>query len=222
MGQLAVEWHHTARAIRWGPWLLAVGASTAVLVILGDGPSALPLQLTAFLLGASSAFAVDDATGEILSSSPRSLWSRRLARLAVVVPATAAVWGLALLADLPSNLGEGLAFTAMMAGFFGLALGAAAVGCRVAGWTHGGVVAAPTLVVALILSSTLPPSLRLMPTGDVPGGMPAIWTRWGLVCLIGGLVLRLASTDPAGRRLASFAPRRHGPPRAPRSLTGPS
>ena len=77
--------------------------------------------------------------------------------------------------------------------------------------------AGPTLVVALILSSTLPPSFRPMPTGDVPGGMPAIWFR-GVVCLVGGLVLRLASTDPASRRPVSVAPRRPRPPRAPGSL----
>lgn len=192
----AAEWRHTARAVRWGPMGGAVAASSVLITALGRGASTLPLQMTAFLLGAAAAFAVDDPAGESLAVSPRSLWSRRVVRLAVVVPVTGIMWFLALLADPPESVGDGLALTATSAGFLGLGLGAAAAGCRVAGWTLGGTIAGPSLVVTVILSSTLPPAWRPLPTGDVPGGFPVICARWAVAALIGLVALRLASADP--------------------------
>lgn len=192
----AAELRHTARAIRWGPMAGAVAASSVLITTLGRGASTLPLQMTAFLLGAAAAFAVDDPAGESLAASPRSLWSRRVVRLAVIVPLTGIMWFLALLADPPESAGEGLALTATSVGFLGLGLGAAAAGCRVAGWTQGGTIAGPSLVVGIILSSTLPPVWRPLPTGDVPGGFPAISARWAVAALIGIVTLRLASNDP--------------------------
>jgi hypothetical protein len=192
----AAEWWHTARAVRWGPMGGAVAASSVLITTLGRGASTLPLQMTAFLLGAAAAFAVDDPAGESLAASPRSLWSRRVVRLAVVVPVTGIIWFLALLADPPESAGEGLALTATSVGFLGLGLGAAAAGCRVAGWTLGGTIAGPSLVVVVILSSTLPPGWRPLPTGDVPGGFPVICARWAVAALVGLVALRLASADP--------------------------
>ncbi len=192
----AAEWRHTARALRWGPMVGAVAASSVLVAAYGRGATTLPLQMTAFLLGAAAAYAVDDPAGESLAASPRSLWSRRVARLAVVVPVTGIMWFLAMLADPPESVGEGLALTATSAGFLGLGLGAAAVGCRVAGWTLGGSIAGPSVVVTVILSSTLPPGLRPLPTGDVPGGFPVICARWAVAALIGLVALRVASADP--------------------------
>lgn len=184
------------RATRWAPWLLAATISLVLVLLHSDGPVATPLQLSAFLLGAGAGFALDDPAAESLAPSPTTLRRRHGVRVAFITLATAlATLVLGSLAH-PSGVGETGALVAMTAGLLGLNLGASGVAGRLSEWRHGGLVSSPVVLILVIASSTLPPAWRPLPTGDIPGGWPAIWTRWTLACLLGLLLLGHSCRDP--------------------------
>ena len=198
-------WRFTLRATRWAPWLLAATASLVLVLLHFDGPVALPLQLSAFLLGAGAGFALDDPAAETLAPSPTSLQRRHGVRVVGVVTATALAALVLGSVARPSGVGETGALVAMAAGLQGLNLGVSAMAGRFSGWRHGGLVSSPVVLMLVIASSMLPPVWRPLPTGDIPGGWPAIWTRWTLACLCGFLLLAHSCRDPA--RPAVFARR---------------
>jgi hypothetical protein len=189
-------------SIRVVPWQAPVTASAvsvlAVGVGLGQG-TALPLQVAGILLAASAAFALDDPAFEFLAASPTSLMKRRLARLIVVISALTALWTVLLLWRRPADLQETWTLVVMFAGLLALSVGAsAAAGRRTGGW--GAAVAAPCLLLALAVSSAIPPHWRPLPLGDIPGGWAALQARWTAACLTGALVLVVSSRDPMSRR----------------------
>lgn len=88
-----------------------------------------------------------------------------------------------------------LTLAAMFAGLVGLTLGIAGVAAHRTGG-RGGAVAAPVLMLALIVSAIFPPQWRPLPLGDVPGGWPALQVRWSTAAVIGALVLLATCRDP--------------------------
>ena len=189
-------WRFTLRATRWAPWLVAATVSLGLVLLHSDGPVATPLQISAFLLGAGAGFAMDDPAAETFGPSPTTLRRRHGVRVAGIALATAlAALTLGSLAR-PSGAGETGALVAMTAGLLGLNLGVSGMAGRLSGWRHGGLVSSPVVLILVISSSMLPPAWRPLPTGDIPGGWPAIWTRWTLACLLGLLLLARACRDP--------------------------
>jgi hypothetical protein len=124
---------------------------------------------------------------------------RRISRLTVVMPITLIVWAM-LVSQGVSGSQETLTLVAMFAGLAGLTLGIAGVAAHQTGG-RGGAVAAPALLLALVVSSVFPPPWRPLPLGDVPGGWPALQARWSTAAAIGTLVLLASCRDPARRRL---------------------
>jgi hypothetical protein len=151
------------------------------------------------LLAAAAGFAFDDPSHETLAASPSSLIRRRLGRLGIVIPAVSVLW-IALVSQGVSGRQETLTLAAMFAGLVGLTLGIAGVAAHRTGG-RAGAVAAPVLLLALIVSAVFPPRWRPLPLGDVPGGWPALQARWSTAAVIGTLVLLTSCRDPARRRL---------------------
>jgi hypothetical protein len=191
------RWRYTWRATHVAPWLLGAAISLLLALVHSHGPVAAPLQIGAFLLGAGAGFVTDDPAAETLAPSPTTLRARQGLRVAGAALATAlAAVVLASLAR-PSGIGEAGALVAMTAGILGLNLGVSGVAGRRRGWRHGGLVSGPAVLFVVIASSALPPQWRLLPTGDIPGGWPAICTRWALASLLGLLLLAYSLRDPA-------------------------
>jgi len=185
---------YTAMTIPWHPMVIATVVGAAV---LASGHARLVVIPTT-LLAAAAGFAFDDSSYETLAASPSSLIRRRLGRLIVVIPPTIILWT-ALVSQGVNGRQETLTLVAMFAGLVGLTLGIAGVAALRTGG-RGGAVAAPVLLLALIVSAVFPPLWRPLPLGDVPGGWPALQTRWSTAAVIGTLVLLVSSRDPARRR----------------------
>jgi len=186
---------YTAMTIPWHPMVIATVVGAAV---LASGHARLVVIPTT-LLAAAAGFAFDDPSQEIVAASPSSLLHRRLGRLIVVIPPTIILWT-TLVSQGVSGIDEALTLAAMFIGMVGVTFGIAGVAAHRTGG-RGGAVAAPVLLLALIISALFPPRWRPLPLGDVPGGWPALQARWSAAALIGALVLLVSSRDPARRRL---------------------
>lgn len=189
----------TVRAVHWPAPAIACTVSVLAVVLGSWGALAPPMQLAGILLAASAAFALDDPAFGLLASSPTPLPVRRLWRLAVVVPVLVVVWaGLLVWLD-PTDRQETLTLAVMFAGLLGLSVGVSAVaGTRTGG--RGGAIAAPSLLVAIVLSSIVPPQWRPLPLGDIPGGWFALQSRWAAACLVGLAAFAWASRSPVSMR----------------------
>ena len=139
---------------------------------------------------------MDGPAAETLAPSPTTLRRRHGIRSRIALATALAALLLGSLGR-PSGVGEALALVVMTAGFLGLNLGGSAVAGRLSGWRHGGLVASPVVLILVIVSSRFPPVWRPLPTGDIPGGWAAIWTRWALAGLLGLLLLAQPLRDPA-------------------------
>ena len=185
---------YTVMTIPWHPMIVAAMVGAAV-VIAGH---ARLVMIPSTLLAAAAGFAFDDPSHEILAASPASLIRRRLSRLAIVMPPTIILWA-TLVSQGVTGRQETLTLAAMFTGLMGLTLGIAGVAAHRTGG-QGGAVAAPVLLLILVVSAIFPPRWRPLPLGDVPGGWPAIQARWSTAALIGTLVLLVSSRDPARQR----------------------
>lgn len=195
---------YTVMAIPWGAPLIAA-AVTTVLAVSGAGDNkAFPLQVGAVLLAGAAGFALDDPAFELLAASPTSLWRRRIGRIAVVLPPTIVLWALMALIVGSEGVEPTLTLVAILAGALGLALGiSGVVGHRTRG--RGGPFTAPVLLMAIIVSGVLPPALRPLPMGDIPGGWPALQVRWATAAVVGVIALLISSRDVVHRRIRSGA-----------------
>jgi hypothetical protein len=166
------------------------------------------VMIPSTLLAAAAGFAFDDSSHETLAASPSSLIRRRLGRLIVVIPPTIILWA-TLVSQGVNGRQETLTLVAMFAGLVGLTLGIAGVAAhRTDG--RGGAVAAPVLLLALVVSAIVPPRWRPLPLGDVPGRWPALQTRWSTAAAIGTLVLLASCRDPARSQLLRYPTDRPG------------
>jgi len=189
----------TARTIPWLPSVAAAGVATVVVVARLADDAAFPLQIASVLLASGLGYVLDDPSFEVLGSSTTPLWRRRMDRLIVALPPTVVVF-LTLLAW-HGTIGrqETLALVVMFVGLVGMALGIAGVAVRRSGRGLGGIVVAPTLFVALILSTMVAPRWRPLPMGDVPGGWQPIYLRWAAAAVVGLVALAVSSRDRAAR-----------------------
>jgi len=188
---------YAAHSVPWFPPLLAGLVSTLVVAARHGHEAAAPLEAVAIALACGAGFAFDDPAFQVLAASPTPLWRRRLLRLLVVMPPTVLLWLLLLRWQGTASSQETLALAAQFAGLVGLSLGVAGVASRSSSRGVGGIAVAPTLFVALILSTTLPPRWRPLPLGDIPGGWLPIYLRWTAAAVIGALISLLSSRDPA-------------------------
>lgn len=194
------KFRYSARAMVWWAPAIALGLSVILVAVRRGEGVTLTAQATAILMAMSVGFALDDPSYELVAPSPSSLLHRRRWRVLVIVPPTAVAWMALVWWQGPSDSEETWVLAAMFAGLVGLSLGVAgAAGRRSRG--RGGPVVAPIILVALILSSALPPRWRPMPMGDVPGGWSALYIRWWSVAVVGVLMLLVSSRDPARRRV---------------------
>jgi multisubunit Na+/H+ antiporter MnhB subunit len=187
------------RAMPWIPLTVAAVLSAAVTFIGRDETTPWPLQVSAFLIASAAGFALDDPARESVDASPTSLRRRRAQRVVLVTVPTAILWLCLFWLKKPTSGMEAAALTATAFGLFGLSMAIASLRERATTWVRGGMAVAPTLVVALISSSILPPRWRPLPTGDIPGGWSAICTRWVIAGLLGLAVFVWSSRDPAVR-----------------------
>lgn len=189
---------HTVRAVAWqSPLLASVVATLAVAVGPGQD-TALPLQVAAVVLAASAAFAFDDPAFEMVAALPSTLAARRTVRLLLVTGALWAVWVSLLGWRHPAAAQEVWTLMAMFGGLFGLSVGiSGAAGRRTGG--RGAAMTGPTLLLALVASSVVPPRWRPLPLGDVPGGWAALQVRWSAAALLGASLLSVSSRDALAR-----------------------
>jgi hypothetical protein len=187
----------TLRTIRWLPLIAAWIVGTAVVVLLREREAASTLQAVAILFACGAGYAFDDPAAELLTASPTSLLRRRIARLALVLPPTVAIWLVLVGVQGPASGAELWALVALFAGLLGLSLSIAGVAERRSPAGRGGIVAAPALFVLLVASSLVPPRWRPLPMGDVPGGWGPIYLRWSAAAAIGLFVLLWSSRDRA-------------------------
>lgn len=180
--------------IPWHPMVIATVVGAAV---LASGHARL-VVIPSTLLAAAAGFTFDDPSHEIVAASPSSLIWRRFSRLIVVMPPTIILWT-TLVSQGVNGRQETLTLAAMFGGLVGVTLGIAGVAAHRTGG-RGGAVAAPVLLLALIISALFPPRWRPLPLGDVPGGWPALQARWSAAALIGAVVLLVSSRDPARRQ----------------------
>lgn len=186
-----VSLRYTAMAIPWQPSAIAAGVSLALVAT-----DRVPFVMATILLSTATAYCLDDPAHAVTAASARSLMRRRIHRVVVVLAPMGAVWaGLAVWQG-PRTVEEAWGLLAMFFGLTTLSLGiAGSVADRSAG--SGGQIAAPTILVLLILSSIMSPHWRPMPLGDVPGGWPQVYLRWGLVGVAGIALLVRSSRNTA-------------------------
>jgi hypothetical protein len=185
---------HTVRAVAWQPLLMASSLATLAAAVCPGQDTVLPLQVAAVVLAASAAFALDDSAFEMMAAMPSTLAARRAMRLLLVSCAVWSVWGALLAWRQPSEPQELWTLLAMFGGLFGLSIGVSGVaGMRSGG--RGAAVTGPTLLVALVASSVVPPDWRPLPLGDVPGGWPALQLRWSAAAVLGASMLSVSSRD---------------------------
>lgn len=189
---------HTVHAVAWQPPLLASVLATLA-VAIGPGPdTVLPLQVAAVVLAASAAFAFDDPAFEMIAALPSTLAARRTVRLLLVTVALWTVWVSLLGWRHPADAQEVWTLIAMFGGLFWLSIGiSGAAGRRTGG--IGAAVTGPTLLLALVASSVVPPRWRPLPLGDVPGGWAALQVRWSAAALLGASLLCVSSRDMLAR-----------------------
>jgi hypothetical protein len=185
----------TLRTIRWLPLIAAWIVGVAVIILLREREAATPLQAVAILFACGAGYAFDDPAAELLAASPTSLVRRRIARLALVLPPTVAIWLVLVGVQGPASGAELWALVALFAGLLGLSLSIAGVAERRSPAGRGGIVAAPALFLLLVASSIVPPRWRPLPMGDVPGGWTPIYLRWSAAAATGLFVLLWSSRD---------------------------
>lgn len=128
-------WWPATRALPWPTIasLLALASLPTFGNLASGGRDFTGSLVAAAVLGAAAAgFAVDDAAGETLSTSPTSLWRRRALRLGSLALSIGAVWAALIVVatiwgSVPTSaLGDRLAEATAVAG----------IALATAGWTH--------------------------------------------------------------------------------------
>jgi hypothetical protein len=202
----------TARAVGWGPPLAAFAVSLGLLwAAVRPGIESTPellillLRLTMMVAALGWAFLLDDPSEASTEAVAGSLLLRRTLRVALLLPATAAWWAVAVwrVRDVHPALPLPVAaLTLELIALLAVTLALAAVGSRLAPERRGGVAAAPALFALDTAAFLLPPELALYPP---PGG--ATWAaahqRWAVILGIALVAFAFASRDPANRRLPS-------------------
>jgi fluoroquinolone transport system permease protein len=202
----------TARAVGWGAPLAGFGLSLGLLALAVRPGLALPaerlvlwLRLAMVAGAVGCAFLLDDPSEPTTEGVAGSLLLRRILRVALLLPATAAWWvGVvwrvrAVHPELPLPVA---ALTLEAAALLAVTVALAAAGSHLAPERRGGVVAAPALLALASAAFLLPAKVALYAQ---PGS--ATWDaahrRWALLLGLALAAFAVASRDPAHRRLPS-------------------
>ena len=226
----------TIRTIRWSTILGGAVAAQFVLWAargeLSREPEiqVVPLRVAAVLLCLGMTFVLDDDAGATVEPVAVSLMVRRGLRVLVATPVIATAWGAALWAA--SRLAASgshvwvvaprplpvAALTLEASALLAVTLAAGAVGTRSLGHGKGGVAAGPALLAFVMATASIQRYWPLFPSDASEPGWAAAHVRWGLILVVGVLVLAWFSFDPARR---SRTPRGRNRPRTQR-LVGTS
>ena len=211
----------TARSMSWLP--LLAGAATAGVGMWmidpagGEAPLLAALRLSAFLLAAGGAFALDDPAADTLAASPTRLRARRVHRLVLLGTVWGALWAVALAAAEAVSATGALPVavtTIEAAGMLALALAAAAVAMPHVAEGRGGVVAGPALTVAmlgaLLAQYHYPRWATLFAFSSSQQEWQAARARWVVLLAAAVMALACASLDPARRPKAATVARIRG------------
>lgn len=202
--------HRSARAMRWGPFLIAGGSAVTMAAVPGvlalrlAGPHTTTLLRVAAISGAFGvAFLLDDPAARSTAVVPTSRLRRLAARLVVALPVLA-LWWAAILGVTVTGAGDagGLPLVdlsveagAIVAG----ALGAAAVGLRRSADGIASGVAVPALLAGLAVLWFLPPPATLFVVPDDPRWVPTHHVWWALL-IATALTTLLAGREPVPAR----------------------
>jgi hypothetical protein len=199
-GMLAIV--AAARAISWTP--LAGAATVAVagaaaLRWLTPTAHAEVILLTVAILAAGTACVVDDAAAATLVGSPTALRARLLTRMACGIAAGAVSWSAtAATIRLATGAAPTAQFTLLWAALTATSLSIAAASTRLFPNTEGGLVAAVTLLLGLLVSALAPPvSVLARLAGAAPWDHPTERLMWTIGTTISVTVW--ATRDPARR-----------------------
>ena len=160
----------TIRLVRWSSLLVPVATAVAISGVLRQVGQSVPDTMALFIaaaLAAAAAASLDDPAHELLSAMPTTSRRRVLHRLAIVVPAVAASWVLAVLAMFRSEGGWNLPALGAL-----VALGVA-VTC-IAARTRPD--AAAAIGVAAPLAAAAAP--WLLSRGDPLGSITQVWLEY--------------------------------------------
>jgi len=163
------------------------------------------LRVTAFLLAAGAAFALDDPAAATLAGSPTRLALRRAHRLAPVGAAWGVLWGTAIAVADATAPGTPLAVPTLEAvTMFTLALAASAVAGAHAPEGRGGVVAGPALMLAmlgvLLAQYRYPRWATLFALSPDTPEWNGARLRWAVLLAAGVAALTATSLDPSRAR----------------------
>jgi fluoroquinolone transport system permease protein len=203
----------TVRAVGWAVPLAAFASSLGLLALAVRPGLVLPpeqivlwLRLAIIVGALGHAFLLDDPSEPTTEGVAGSLLLRRVLRVALLLPATAAWWAAALwrVRDVYPGLPLPVAaLTLEAAALLAVTVALAAAGSRLAPERRGGVVAAPALLALAVAAFLLPARVALFAP---PGG--AAWDgahrRWALLLGLALVAFAAASRDPAHRRLPSW------------------
>ncbi|HZO68732.1 MAG TPA: hypothetical protein VFB74_27380 [Kribbellaceae bacterium] len=200
----------TARAVGWLPALAALAVSLGLLALaVRPGLPLAPADLLrwvryAMIVAALGyAFLLDDPSEPTTEGVAGSLLLRRTLRVVLLLPATAAWWVAvvwrvgAVYPQLPLPIA---ALTLEAAALLTVTLALAAAGSRLAPERHGGVVAAPALLVLATAAFHLPARLILYVPPD-SAEWDSAHQRWTALLGLALVAFVVASRDPAHRRL---------------------
>jgi hypothetical protein len=194
----------TTRATPFLPVLIG-GALAVGYVVMETGQTyigyrILVLRIAALLICFGAAFAFDDPAEDALASVPTPLILRRMLRIALVLPFAAGWWFLCLFiaGDVPPEQGGPMpagdltleAGTLLMIAFIAAAFGSLFTSDRL-----GGVVAAPILIVFVVVGMVLPGEYRLVVA--VPADPQWIQAHhdWWRIAWVAGAALLYLSQD---------------------------
>jgi fluoroquinolone transport system permease protein len=202
----------TARAVGWAPPLAAFTLSLGLLVLAVRQDQAASveglvvwLRITMAVGALGHAFLLDDPSQPTTQAVAGSLLLRRALRVALLLPATAAWWAVAVWRVRVVHPGVPLpvaALTLEVGALLAVTVALAAAGSRLAPERRGGVVAAPALFAVIGAAILLPARVGLYALPGSPGWDGA-HHRWAMLLGFSLAAFATASRDPAHRRVRS-------------------
>lgn len=187
------------------PWPVALSAVAAVglvlvVAVVAGGAPTFVVRVAELALAAGAAYLLDDAASAVTVAAPQGVWRRRAPTLSNGAAILAFAWVsiLAVLTWLESPLPL-LPLTGELVVLCSLAVSAAAVLARSGEPEPGGQVG-PAVVLLGLTAVILEPVLRLtiFVSEDGVGGV-ARQLAWLGTAVLAGIVVLVASRDPAGR-----------------------
>ena len=190
------------RTMRWVPlgvitalsvWVVRAGARE------GGDPATIALPVATTMLGIWLCLLFEDTAADITAPSPVPLWRRRVIRVTLAMPVSAAFWfACTWVGPLHGPSGP---MTGMACGVAAAAFAAASITTRVVTPARSGPVAAVVLIGAIVAMPVMIALVLGRPAAidpaQVPVGDPV--TYWSTVVAVALAVTLAANRDPAAR-----------------------